>query len=155
MRSVSTPNPHPPPPRWPTRPTTTKLKPHPPHLTPPPRALWTWPTIRFQFRLHHPPPRNQQSSCALLSGCCWCAATFLDCRWSTNLSVLRLQPWHPRLFFSLVFSFFCFGTISLGGFQSWADWEPDTRLTQLRPEWGQDHKAPSRVYLFIYLFGEG
>jgi len=38
MRSVSTPNPHPPPPRWPTRPRTrtTTLKQHPSYLTPPP-----------------------------------------------------------------------------------------------------------------------
>jgi len=33
--------------------------------------------------------------CALLSGCCWCATTFLDSRCSTNPIVLRSQP-HRR-----------------------------------------------------------
>jgi len=55
MRSVSTPNPHPPSPCWPTRPTTTTLKQHFPHLTTPPHVLWTWPTICSLCRHHHPP----------------------------------------------------------------------------------------------------
>jgi len=50
MRSVCTPNPHPSAPRWPTQPTTTALKQHPPLLSPPPHALWTWPKIRSHCR---------------------------------------------------------------------------------------------------------
>jgi len=97
MRSVSTPNPHPPAPHWPTRPTTTKLKPHPPHITTPPSM------------------RYGRVPLFILSGCCWCAATFPDCRWSTNPSVLRLQPRHPHVVFPfLIFWFLGFRTISLG-----------------------------------------
>jgi len=40
--------------------------------------------------------------CVLLSGCCWCVATFPDYHCSTNSSVLRLQAQHPRVVFSLL-----------------------------------------------------
>jgi len=45
--------------------------------------------------------------------------------------------------FSLFFLIFLFQNHF--SWSQWADWEPDSRLTQLRPEWGQDRKAPWRV----------
>ena len=130
MRSVSTPNPHPPPPRW----------------------LICEDTLILNSAAESLAPNMCLAEWVLLVRCHLPALPLIH---QPELS--RLHPWHPRVGFSLFLVLFCFRTISLGGSQSWlwADWEPDARLTQLRPEWGHDRKAPSRVYLLISFLVKG
>ena len=101
----------------------------------PPNALWTCPTIRSQCRRHHSPPRNQQSSVLGI-------LEFVSKRLQRLPSVLRLHPRYPRVVFPLFFWFFCFRTIVLGHSEL-------PEKDSLRPEWGQDRKAPS------FFFSEG